>query len=75
MLEFRDNVLKAQVTAPPEDGRANDALIALLAVEWRLPRSSFAVIKGATSRQKTVGVAGEADVLAMRIGEWMKAHG
>ena len=74
-LEAAAGALKAAVTAPPEDGKANDALIALLAEQWRLPKSAFAVIKGASARAKTVSVSGEPAGLATRIGEWMQAHG
>ena len=74
-LAAAGGTLKASVTTPPEDGRANDAVIALLSAEWRLPRSAFAVIKGAASRTKTVGVSGEPAVLADRIGDWMHGHG
>ena len=75
MLELGPNSLKALVTAPPEDGKANDAVIALLASEWRLPKSAFAVIKGASSRQKTLSVAGDPVHLAGRIAEWVRVHG
>jgi hypothetical protein len=72
-LENADGVLKAAVTAPPEDGKANDAVIALLAQTWRLPRSSFDIVKGASTRTKTVSVAGEPAVLADRIAQWMES--
>ena len=75
MLQLTDNVLKALVTRPPEDGRANDAVVALLADAWHLPKSSFAVIKGATSRQKTLRVSGDADVVASRIADWVTNRG
>ena len=74
-LEPAAGGLKASVTAPPEDGKANDAVIALLSQEWRLPKSSFAVIKGAAARNKTLSVTGEPASLAGRIGEWLQAHG
>jgi len=74
-LEAAGEGLKASVTAPPEDGKANDAVIALLSQEWRLPKSAFAVIKGAAARSKTVSVNGEPATLATRIGEWVQAHG
>jgi uncharacterized protein (TIGR00251 family) len=74
-LEPAGDALKASVTAPPEDGKANDAVIALLASEWRMPKSAFAVIKGAAARAKTVSVSGDAAQLAARIGDWMQAHG
>lgn len=67
--------LKAQVTAPPEDGKANQAVIALLAEAWRLPRSSFDVIKGQTARAKTVRITGAPEAIAERVTRWMQAHG
>ena len=55
--------LKVAVTAPPEDGRANDALVALLAKAWRVPKTSIALIAGAANRNKTLFVAGEPNAL------------
>jgi uncharacterized protein len=74
-LAMADGALKASVTAPPEDGKANAAVIALLSQEWRLPKSAFAVIKGAATRDKTIGVTGEPAALARSIDAWMQAHG
>lgn len=51
--------LKAEVTAPPEDGRANAALIELLAREWKLPKSAISVLKGVTDPRKTLLIADE----------------
>ena len=42
---------------PPIDGRANAALQAFLAEALDVPRQSLAVVKGETSRRKTVRVA------------------
>ena len=64
--------LKAAVTAPAEDGKANSAVIELLAAEWRLPKSAFAVMRGAAARDKTVRISGEPASLAGRIGQWMR---
>jgi len=55
--------LRVAVTAPPEDGKANDAVIALLAKAWRVPKRAVTVIRGAASRHKTVRVAGDAAAL------------
>jgi uncharacterized protein (TIGR00251 family) len=74
-LEAADGALKAQVTAPPEDGKANQAVIALLAAEWRLPRSSFDVIKGQAARAKTVRVTGESEAIVAKVTGWMQSHG
>jgi uncharacterized protein (TIGR00251 family) len=64
--------LKVQVTAPAEDGRANAAVIDLLAASWRLPKSSFAVTRGATSRDKVLSIAGEPALLAAKIMDWAR---
>ena len=66
--------IKASVTAAPEDGKANAALIALLAEEWHLPKSVFAVVRGAAARDKVLSVAGAPDALAQRILDWSRAH-
>ena len=56
--EVRNGRLLVKVTAAPEDGKANRAVIKLLAKAWRLPASSFEVIAGATSREKSLLVHG-----------------
>ncbi len=68
-------VLKAAVTVPPEDGKANDAVIALLSKAWRMPKSTVAIVRGGTSREKTLSVAGDPAALAERIAEWVRENG
>jgi hypothetical protein len=53
-----DGRLKIAVTSPPVDGAANDAVIELLAKTLGVPRGAIEVVAGATSRRKTVRVAG-----------------
>jgi uncharacterized protein len=50
--------LKVAVTAPPEDGRANDALVELLRKSLGLKRSQVQLIAGQTSREKKFLVRG-----------------
>ena len=61
------HVLKATVTAPAEAGRANEALLHLLARAWHLPRRDLSIIAGSTSRNKVVRVAGDPQRLAERL--------
>ena len=53
-----DGALKVSLTTPPTDGRANQALIAFLAGELRIPRARITLLTGATSRSKTLSIAG-----------------
>ncbi len=66
-------VLKASVTAPPAEGRANDALLALLAKSWGVPRRDLALIGGAKSRNKTVHVDGDPAELLQRLAAFFAA--
>lgn len=67
-------VLKAAVTAVPEDGKANAALIKLLAKQWKLPKTSIDVIAGATDRRKTLLISGNAAELRHRLEQWITDH-
>jgi uncharacterized protein (TIGR00251 family) len=46
------------VTAPPVDGKANRALVELLAGILDMPKSSIAILRGETSRIKLVELCG-----------------
>lgn len=56
--------LVARVTAPPAGGAANAALIALLAKALGVPKSAVTLTAGATSRLKTLEIAGDPGCLA-----------
>jgi uncharacterized protein len=49
---------KVRVTAPPEDGRANEAVLDLLAECLDLPRRSLSIVSGHTAREKVVQLDG-----------------
>ena len=50
---------KARLTAPPVDGKANEALIELLSKEFGVPKRDIEITKGVTSRNKTVSLKTE----------------
>ena len=52
----RDGALLVRVTAPPVDGKANDAVVALLAEALGVPRTAVRVERGAGARTKLVSV-------------------
>ncbi|QHS10836.1 DUF167 domain-containing protein [Sinimarinibacterium sp. NLF-5-8] len=52
------DVLKVSVTTAPERGKANDAVIALLAKVLKLPKSSIHVVSGHSNPNKRVQIDG-----------------
>lgn len=52
------DALKVQVAAPPERGRANEAVCDLLAEALGVPRRAVSVVRGETSPVKTIRVDG-----------------
>jgi uncharacterized protein (TIGR00251 family) len=46
--------LKARVAAPPEDGKANEALIRLIAEALDIAKTRVRIVSGAASRLKTI---------------------
>lgn len=55
---FGERTLKIQVTAIPEKGKANKAMIALLSKHWKISKSSIVIKRGETSRVKVLEVEG-----------------
>lgn len=60
-------ILAARVRAVPEDGRANDALLRLLAGELGARVSDCSLAAGGKSRLKSVLVTGDPDDLSRRL--------
>ncbi len=73
-VEDGGTALRARVTAAPENGRANTALLKLLAKAWKLPKTSLTVAAGAKDRRKTIHVAGDPDILLPHLQHWLEAH-
>jgi uncharacterized protein (TIGR00251 family) len=58
VLGEQGGALKVAVTAPPEDGRANKALVEALRELLELKRSEVELLSGATSREKRFLIRG-----------------
>lgn len=57
--------LKARVSAVPEDGKANAALVALISKACKVPKSAVRIISGDTARMKQLEVTGDDNQLAV----------
>jgi uncharacterized protein len=59
---------KVRVSAPPEQGKANEAVLRLLADRLRLARERIVIVSGRAGRDKVVELSGiEADEAARRL--------
>ena len=64
------DALKVALTAPPVEGRANDACVAFLAEVLNVPRSSVTIAAGENSRNKVIRVR---ELSAAQIEEKLRA--
>ena len=55
---LQDNRLKLKISKPPVDGQANAACCRLLAATFNLPVSRVTVVRGHSSRRKTIRLEG-----------------
>lgn len=63
----KTQALKISITAAPEDGKANAAVIALLAQEFGVAKSAISVVSGATDRRKIVEIRGQPAALMQKV--------
>jgi uncharacterized protein (TIGR00251 family) len=61
---WRGGELSVRVTAPPEDGKATDAVCKLLAKSLGVPKGAVRVTRGEISRHKTLEIDGVSDAEA-----------
>ena len=62
--------LRIKVTAPPVDAAANEALVKLLAQRLDCPRNRLELVRGHTSRHKTIKLYGlTPEDIAARLGQ------
>lgn len=66
----RHPVLKIAVTEAAEEGKANDAVITLLAKTWHLKKNQFMIKQGASSRNKRLFIAGNAEALLNHLKQY-----
>jgi uncharacterized protein len=62
--------VRIHVRAPPAEGEANRALIALLAKTFRVPKSGIEIVTGASARLKQVRIAGDPAALSGIVEKW-----
>ena len=64
--------LKVKITAQPVEGKANKALIEFLSKTFKISKSSFKIIKGETSKEKTVLITYNDEEKLQKIKDFLK---
>ena len=65
--------LKVRVTAVPDKGKANKAIVRLLSKQTGVASGRFDVVSGMTSRKKRLKISGADEELLNRLIEWSKS--
>ena len=58
IVGLHDGRLKIKIAAPPVDGKANESLIEFLAKTFKISKSNIEILKGHTSKLKTIKLSG-----------------
>jgi len=66
LVGWQGNLLRIKVAAAPEKGRANEAVLKLLAAALELPSGALRIVRGASSRDKVILIDGLTDVDVQR---------
>ena len=53
---IENDIIKVKVTAQPVENKANKALIELLSKKFKIPKTNIEIVKGHTSKEKTLSV-------------------
>jgi uncharacterized protein len=62
-----NNNIKIYLTAPPVDGKANEALISLLSKTLKISKSSIAIVHGESGKKKRICINGMTATLVMEM--------
>lgn len=54
--EMADGTLKIKLTAPPVDGKANDALVDLLSKHFATKKDKIKIVAGTTNKNKIINL-------------------
>ncbi len=70
IVGFVNNVLQVRVKSPPLQGKANQALVSLLAEALDIRKGQVSIISGHASRQKVVAIEG---IEASQVETWLRS--
>ncbi len=59
IIKNDDGSIKVKLTAQPIEGKANKALLEFLSKQFKIPKTSMEIVKGQTSKDKTISIKTE----------------
>jgi len=66
---IRDGIIQVKINASPIEGKANSELVKYLAGLLEIPKSNISILRGHTSRNKTIEIAGrDGEEISRRMG-------
>jgi uncharacterized protein (TIGR00251 family) len=65
VVKISEEQYKVKVTAAPEKGKANEAVVKLLAEYFNVPKSLINIVGGRTARTKIINIAARDNTLVM----------
>ncbi|MDD5486060.1 MAG: DUF167 domain-containing protein [Dehalococcoidales bacterium] len=66
---IRDGIIQVKINASPIEGKANSELVKYLADLLEIPKSNISILRGHTSRNKTIEIAGrDSEEISRRMG-------
>ncbi len=66
---IRDGIIQVKINASPIEGKANSELVKYLAGLLEIPKSNIGILRGHTSRNKTIEIAGrDGEEISRRLG-------
>ncbi len=64
---YDEQRIKIAISMPPIDGKANEALIKFLSKKLKIAKSNIEIVKGLTSRDKTICIDSDEDIITKLI--------
>ena len=64
---YDEQRIKIAISTPPIDGKANEALIKFLSKKLKIAKSNIEIVKGLTSKDKTICIDSDEDIITKLI--------
>jgi uncharacterized protein len=71
---MEEDIIKVKITAPPVEGKANEACIKFLSDILHIPKSDISIVSGQKSKVKLIEAFGDPEILYQRLMESLQSE-